>query len=298
MLAPIWPIVDGHEFRGGRHELVEIDTLPYNSNVVDDIDTATVDDDGMHLYVRHDTRYVHPVGQAQFALSMLSNWQVTGDAHYLEMAEANAEGLLEYASDETGPLWFSYEFDFPLHGDASNTIHGPWWSAMAQGQVLSLMSRLAAATNAPAWHEAAERVFLTFLDVHGADELPLTEPWAVFVQEDGWLWLEEYAGDVAPMRVLNGHIFAMYGLYDYWALTGNEEAAMLFDGAAETVLEFVPDLRNMGEPSWYGMRIQDNPRAQSESYHRIHVHQLEMVGQMTGDERFTELSEQLRSDFY
>lgn len=290
----------GQTFNGGDHALVEFSgSLPYSSDVVSTIDPATVDGDGVNYYERDGIRYLHPVAQARFGLSMLSNWRLTDDSSFLDLAVANAEGLVAASGTGQGdPLWAPYEFDFPLHGDPANTIHGPWWSAMAQGQLLSLTSRLADETGDPRWHEAADRTFETFLEIHTAATIPEGAPWAVFVADGGWLWLEEYAGDVEPMRVLNGHIFAMYGLYDYWLLTGDERAEMLFNGAAETVLEHVPHLRNEGEASWYGMRVQDNPVAKSESYHRIHVNQLAMVAQMTGDERFTDLSEQLRSDFY
>lgn len=169
---------------------------------------------------------------------------------------------------------------------------------MAQGQILSLFVQLAEATDDPKWRNEADRAFAPLLEIYASDDLPKDHPWVVFVDSGEWLWLEEYAGDVEPMRVLNGHIFAMFGLYDYWMLTHDDRAQGLFNGAAATVLEFVPHLRNPGEASWYGMRIQDNPNAQSEKYHRIHVEQLAMLGQMTGDDRFTELSEQLRSDFY
>ncbi|MGO1770205.1 MAG: D-glucuronyl C5-epimerase family protein [Microbacterium sp.] len=298
VLELVWPELEGPTFRSGEHELTEIDNLPYLSDDVTPINEEAVDANGIHLYERDGIRYVHPVAQAQFGLAMLSNWRASGDEHYLDLATANADHLLqEFGNDDT-PVWLSYEFDFELHGDPSNTIHGPWWSAMAQGQLLSLTSRLAQDTGDPRWREAAHAVFLSFVEIHEEGDLPADSPWVVFVEDDGWLWLEEYAGNVEPMRVLNGHVFAMYGLYDYWRLTGDERAEQIFDGAAETMLEFVPQLRNPGEPSWYGMRVQDNPVAQDEGYHRIHVRQLAMIGNMTDDERFTELSNQFRSDFY
>jgi hypothetical protein len=135
-----------------------------------------------------------------------------------------------------------------MHRDRSNTIHAPWWSAMAQGQVLSLLVRR-----------------------HHVD------------------------ADTAPMRVLSGRIFAMFGLYDYWIDTKDERAQTLFDGAATTILRFVPELRAEGKPSCYGMRLQDDPLARPEKYHRIHVQQLT---KMTGDMEFARLSNLLREDFY
>lgn len=47
--------------------------------------------------------------------------------------------------------------------------------------------------------------------------------------EDGW-WYEEYAdpGGRNP-RVLNGMIFALEGIYDFWLITGDDMARMIFE---------------------------------------------------------------------
>ncbi|WP_026930808.1 D-glucuronyl C5-epimerase family protein [Glycomyces tenuis] len=225
--------------------------------------------------------------QTQYAISLLGEYEATGDAAKLAAAEANARDLLDTAA--TGWV-LEYGFDFALHGDKKNTVHAPWRSAMEQGQFLSLATRLWRATDDRYWRDAAEHVFRTLLDED-------SDRWTTFVDDDGYTWLEEYAGDVEPMRVLNGHVFAMYGLYDYWQATKDEAALLLFNKAAATVLHYVPRLRVPGGPSWYGMRVQDDPKAQSEKYHRIHIRQLEHLAAMTGADRFKELAELLREDF-
>lgn len=290
--------VEGHTFKSLTFSLQDVETAPYSSGYEIEIDPDAVDANGVHYYELDGERMSHPIAQGHFALNMLSNYELTGEQRFLELALANADNLVQTYSEGEGAIWLSYPFDFPLHGDPDNTIHTPWHSAMAQGVLLSLTVKLAVETGDDTWATAADEVFESFLEVRVEDDLPLEEPWSVFVTDDGWLWLEEYAGDVEPMRVLNGHIFAMYGLYFYYQLTRDERAFDLFEGAASTVLGFVPKLRNPGDVSWYGMRVQDNPVAQNEGYHRIHVRQLAMLADMTGDERFDVLSEELRSDFY
>lgn len=272
-------------------------SLPYRSDQAAPIDVADTDSNGVVTYQRNGVRHPHPVAYAQYALKMLNSWHVTSDETFLDRAVANGEAMLDAATRRDGRIWLPYEFDFPLHGDVKNTIHAPWWSAMAQGQALSLFVRLHEATGDDRWDQAAEEVFQTFLDVHDVTEIPTSDPWAVFIADGGWLWLEEYAGDVQPMRVLNGHIFAMYGLYDYWLATQDRRAAELFDGAATTVARHVPQLRNPGEASWYGMRVQDNPTAQSEKYHRIHTIQLRQLGDLTSEPLFDALADLLADDF-
>ncbi|THV29121.1 D-glucuronyl C5-epimerase family protein [Glycomyces paridis] len=257
---------------------------PYHRDVALPLPT---DDWGINLWERAGKRYRHPVQQTQFALSLLGEYRATGDLGKLALADANARDLLDRAANG---YVLQYGFDFPLHGDAANTIHAPWRSAMAQGLLLSLSTRLWTLAEEPRWLDVADGVFATLLDEDAED-------WVTFTDAEGFTWLEEYAGDVEPMRVLNGHVFAMYGLYDYWHATKTDEALTLFNRAAATVLHYVPRLRVPGAASWYGMRVQDNPIAQSPKYHRIHIGQLGRLADMTGCDRFRELAETLREDF-
>lgn len=241
---------------------------------------AETDNNGIHVWKRGRVRFRHPVVQTQFAISLLGEYAATDDFGKMFLADVNARDLLKHAADG----WvLEYGFDFSLHGDVANTIHAPWRSAMAQGLFLSLATRLQAATEDPYWLEAAHGVFATLHDES-------SPKWVTFTDPDGYTWLEEYAGDVEPMRVLNGHIFAMYGLYDYWQATQHADALALFNRAAATVLRYVPHLHVPGQVSWYGMRIQDNPKAQSPKYHAIHIRQLGMLANMTGDREFRELA--------
>lgn len=202
----------------------------------------SVDESGIHIYERGGVRYRHPVGQAQYALSLVETWRHSGDPGLLSAAETNAQDLIDRTMTE-GVL--EYHFDFPLHGDRDNTIHAPWRSAMAQGLFLSLTIRLWEETGDPYWRVIADQTLDTLLDQE-------SERWVTFTDENGMVWLEEYAGDVEPMRVFNGHVFAMYGLYDYWQATGSVEAAELFNSAAETILYYMPEFREPGDTPGMG----------------------------------------------
>jgi hypothetical protein len=164
---------------------------------------------------------------------------------------------------------------------------------MAQGQALSTFVRLAETQPEEArWEDAAERTWRSF-----RQERSTTEPWSTFIQ-DGDLWFEEYAGDQPPLMVLNGQIFGLYGIYDYFMHTGDPEAELYFDGGATTVLTILPDIRVPGELSYYCVQPDfcQIPRWQAPGYHAIHIKQLEMLAQMTGDNVFTKWSDLLLAD--
>lgn len=104
-------------------------------------------------------------------------------------ARAAAANLLAHAEPD-GRLPYGFAWD---------EMRPPWYSGMAQGLALSLFSRLG-------MREAADATYAT---------LP------TFTRPDGWI--EEYPGQ-SP--ILNGHIFAAFGLYDYWSLSGRGETEL------------------------------------------------------------------------
>lgn len=275
---------------GYRPQLLDADALPYTGSLLDLEDPARpVDADGVQLYDRDGERFFHPVGMAQYGLAAVHGYQETGNPEYLRRAEANASKLIEEGVRARGAMYFPYRFDFRLHGDDDDVMSAPWYSAMAQGQALSLFVRLLEVTGEERWREAADDAFLTF--TLARETAAGEEPWTVFVDESRYLWLEEYAKD-PPMRVLNGHIFAIYGLYDYHRLTGDHRAAELFDGAVTTIRHYADDFRVPGDVSFYCLRV----RAQSEKYHRTHVGQLDTLSALTGDAFFAEVTDAYARD--
>lgn len=84
------------------------------------------------------------------------------------------------------------------------TLTAPWYSGMAQGQALSLVSRLWSVTGDTRWRDAATSIVATYR----ADG-PGDGPWFAHVIA-GDLWFEEYPdarGTVAPTQVVNGHVY-------------------------------------------------------------------------------------------
>lgn len=198
-----------------------------------------------------------------------------------------------------GALWFPYPFDFAIAGDQSVLMPAPWYSAMAQGGALSLFARLWAVTGEPEWREAAERT-LTSLSLGPEAGLP----WVSFVDPSGHLWLEEYPRDPRERseRVLNGSIFALYGLYDYLRLVpesaeasaGRARAAELFDGGATTVQYYA--LSSFRAATWISryslLHVIRNPH-----YHEVHTQQLLQLQYLTGRSWYAGAADTFRGDY-
>jgi hypothetical protein len=255
--------------------------------------------EGVPLRVLRGTAYNHPSNQAVWGIQQLESYRLVGDEFYLDRARAAAQHLIDTSLSSRGALWFPYPFDFAIGGDQSVLMPAPWYSAMAQGGVLSLFVRLWAVTGEPEWREAAEQT-LTSLSLGPEAGLP----WVSFVDASGHLWLEEYPRDPQERseRVLNGSIFAIYGLYDYLRLVpestessaARARALHLFDGGATTVRFYaLSAFRAAGWISRYSLlRVIRNPH-----YHEVHTEQLLQMQYLTGVAWFAWAADILRSDY-
>lgn len=79
----------------------------------------------------------HPVAQAQWGLSNLNTYRRTGKRMFLERAMAQAQRNLDRRVESRGGWWYPYEFDL-TRCESTPVIDAPWYSAMAQGQLLGL----------------------------------------------------------------------------------------------------------------------------------------------------------------
>src|SRR5829696_5179286 len=134
---------------------------------------------------------------------------------------------------------------------------------MAQGQALTLFVRLFEATGKAEYRIASDGVFASFRFAQGGPE-----PWTVRLLGSN-LWLEEYAGPVTD-GTFNGHMFAAFGLWEYWRLTKSGTARLLLQGALASVKDRAPELRVSGWRSHYCLEHQED----AGRYHFTHIHQL------------------------
>lgn len=244
------------------------------------------DADGIVMYAREGRLYDHPVLQSAHLLTWLWSYRNSGDRRYLDLAVRHGERILSYAHTARGALYLPYPFDFPLHGKAEFTMRAPWYSAMAQGQALSAFITLFEVTREARWQRAADDILATFLNPPAAGQ-----PWTVEVDRQQLLWCEEYVGEHVD-RAYNGHNFAVYGLYDYWWVTGDARARQLFLGAVQATRTHAADIRMPGRTSKYCL----NHEVFSASYHGIHVQQLYKLHTLTGSPDLARLADAFQSD--
>lgn len=287
---------DGQAWRTSRLTPKPVLRRPYTNKLLSEhVLPAPVDKDGVADYERDGKHYYHPVVLTQFALAKLDVAQRKGSKAALRSASINARKLIDISEMRHGGMYFPYPFDFSLGGIKSATLHSPWWSAMAQGQALSLFTRLYEVTGKQSWRDAADKVFATMDDrgprANGA--------WDMYVDHNHYLWFEEYAGNTKPLLVLNGDMFATFGVWDYWHLTHSARAKNLFSAAVTTLREYLPLYRAPHGASYYCLRAPFCQRQhwQSTKYHGIVIKQMRIIADMTDDPWFDHEADTFDKDF-
>jgi heparosan-N-sulfate-glucuronate 5-epimerase len=224
---------------------------------------------------------LQPAAFAQLALGWWERW-LCGEPGAREEFERLVAALEHRAErHECGLLW-PYDVAIPKHG-----VDPPWYSAMAQGQAASVFVRAFMATR-------DERFGSLALDA----VRPLFEEASHFVasSEYGPI-LEEGAsqpGLPAPTsHILNGWVYALWGLWDVQVGLGDTAAATLFT-------QSVACLRNMLErydTGWwtrYDLNLHPIPHLAKPFYHRLHVNQTAMMYRLTAYDEFADFSERWR----
>jgi|SRR5450432_2549794 heparosan-N-sulfate-glucuronate 5-epimerase len=214
----------------------------------------------------------NPIAIAQWGLG---NYNLHRQKKFL----AASDWLCSHLEQNAHALWvWNHHFDWEYR----TTLKSPWYSGLAQGQGISLLVRAHAETGSAKYLEAATRAFQTFLT-------PTDKGGVSFTDEHGGLWFEEYIVS-PPTHILNGFIWAMWGVRDFSLATGNASAHDLFTRAV-TTLRTNLHRYDLGFWSLYeesGTRL---PMLASSFYHRLHIVQLRVTHLLTEDKVFADYAD-------
>jgi len=246
------------------------DPLAYYLDVADRAHyRGPFDPDGVPLYARGEQNIHVPVLIAFYALGHLALHRRSGSEDHLTTFLKIADWFVSRQTADGAWLTSFPRKKFGLQAGSP--------SAMIQGLAISTLVRAYRITNEQAYRECAKRALSPFrLDV-------LKGGVSSFVDEH--VFYEEYP-TVPPHHVLNGFIYALWGLYDLVRLDDHGEAKSLYDAGLKTLADWLPRF-DTGIWSLYhvsnGMK---NPA--TVHYHRLHISQLEVMYALSGNDLFNE----------
>jgi heparosan-N-sulfate-glucuronate 5-epimerase len=220
----------------------------------------------------------NPVTCCQFALSNLQLYLSNHKKRCLDRFFDVCEWLYD-ASEETkygGQAWY-YHFHSPYY-----PAKVPYLSCMSQGQAISVFVRAYVLTEDESYLQMAGescRVLQT----------PLTGG-GVLCNDDFGVWLEEMPTN-PPSHILNGYIFAIFGVYDLFSVTKEYSIGFFLDECADTLCKAVYAFDN-GYWSIYDLL---NKCPSTLPYHNLHIEQLRALYKMTKCVTFNEVAERFES---
>jgi hypothetical protein len=217
----------------------------------------------------------NPIAIAQWGLGNYNLFVRTRSQQRRAKFLAASDWLSAHLEQNHSKLWvWNHHFDWEYR----TPLKAPWYSGLAQGQGISLLVRAAKETGVSRHIEAAQRAFQSFLR-------STEEGGVLFTDEQGNIWLEEYIVS-PPTHILNGFIWAAWGVYDYFLFTGDKVAQELFARCVQT-LRVNLKRYDLGFWSLYEQSGTRLPMVASPFYHQLHIVQLREMARLTGEEIFS-----------
>lgn len=166
---------------------------------------------------------------------------------------------------------FYVNFDWP-----SFSMKKPWRSAMSQGRAMQAFLKAYEFTGDSAYLGYARKSMNTLYTA-------VKDGGVTYFNSSGY-WYEEYADDSVPeSRVLNGMIVVLQALSDYYKVTNDPEALLLFNKGVNAVKSTL-HLYDTGGHSNYD--VMGKPA--SPWYHNFHIQLLDFLYTETHDSIFNQ----------
>lgn len=240
--------------------------------------TGPKDSDGVILfdYFFDIGRQYNPLAIAQYGLGNFNLYLRTKDKKYFDIAKIQADWLIRnLEANDSGILVWKHKFRWHY----KKYLPPGWYSAHSQGAGISLLGRLYGATGDKRYLEAAKKAFISL-------NKSMNDGGVKYVDEKGNVWLEEYIID-QPTHILNGFLWALWGVWDYYLLTKENTALELWNSCIKTLKENLSRY-DAGFWSLYDLSRQALKMLASPFYHRLHIIQLKVTHIISGERIFTD----------
>jgi hypothetical protein len=206
-------------------------------------------------------------------LKCYSYYLKTKNEDYLKLFWANANWMYDNVKivNDTVALWTNDNMIY----DKYNLDFG-WASAFGQGVGLSVLSRAYQISKDEKYIILAEKVLNSF-------NLDYKKGGILNIDDNGNYWYLEYPSN-PPAYVLNGFIFGLFGIYDYWRISNSPKAFICFQRGINTLKR---NLHKYDKGYWSAYDLEYNKYCAGYNYHKnVHIPQLKVLYQLTGDEAF------------
>lgn len=216
----------------------------------------------------------NPIAIAQWGLGNYNLFRRSSDEARKTKFLAASDWLCAHLEKNPSGVWvWNHHFDWEYR----TPLKRPWYSGLAQGQGISLLLRSHRETGRASYFDAAQKAFLSFTK-------STSEGGVTFTDERGDLWIEEYIVS-PPTHILNGFMWALWGVYDYFLATKDPAARTICEAAIRTLRNNIAGY-DLGFWSLYEQSGTRLPMVASHFYHQLHIVQLRVMHFLTGEDLF------------
>lgn len=156
-----------------------------------------------------------------------------------------------------------------------DSVGVPYTSGMSSGLAVNVFSKAYLLSKDEKYLALAKKLVNGFF-------IPISEGGFTYMENEGW-WFEEFADTaIHTPFVLDGHIFALTGVHEYWKITKNDSAATVIQKGVTALKNKLPqyDIGN-------GWAYYDKYKLPADKhYQRVLTSQMQQLSDITGDAIF------------
>lgn len=224
---------------------------------------TVLDDAGIPINMKSTGEWIYfPITIFQYGLGAYDLYVESGEEQYADKVRSTLQWAVEHQAANGSWDAFGYV-------NSSDLLPV---SAMAQGEGASLLIRGYQLTGDSVYFHAARQAIDFML-------LPL-EQGGTADYRDGGICLEEYIGP-GESTVLNGWIFAVFGLYDYGLISGDAHYKNVLQHTVRTMAD---QLHRFDRGYWSNYNTKGT--IASPFYHKLHLAQLRVMHELFGLDAF------------
>ena len=240
-----------------------------------------VDNDGIP-FVDYD-KIVNGIGFQRNPVATIEQANVFYDLYKKDNDESsktyflnNANWLVNNLVIKENYALLPYDFFWPHYN-----LKAPWFSALANGLTLQVLIKAHEMTQDLKYLIAAKGLLNAFF-------IEVEDGGITYKDSPNEWWYEEYASndkDAKISRVLNGMMFTVLAIYDYYEYTNDADAKLLFDKGVNSLKKEIPKYNDNG---YFYYDLLGKPAG---TYHTTHVDLLKKLYDVTGEPIFNDYYE-------
>lgn len=231
---------------------------------------GSVDEKGIPYLIRGEEKSYAPITIIQYALANYDLFLENNNSpNHKEIFINNLKWLIEKSED------FKDSIVIRLKANKQYNIPEGWISGMVQSQFISILLRGYQLLNDETYLELAKKAYNSFAYKYEDGGFKR-------IDESGCIWFEEYNTD-KPSLVLNGFIYSMFGILDYYRVTDDKAAIELWNQCLHTL-----EVNLYKYDKWY-WSVYDQQKRQLVSYYyqkNVHVPLMQIMFQLTKNDLY------------